>query len=462
MKVVALIPIKHHSSRVPGKNYRLMNGKPLYYYVINTLSRTISEIVINVDNQELGLQIQKDFPNVLIYHRPDSLKGDDVPTNLLFLDMIETLKYGKETIFLQTHVTNPLVKLETFEQAIEIYNKNTGNDTLFSVKRLQTRLYNKNGEAMNHNPTELIPTQDLDPVYEENSCIYIFTYDSLKKHNHRIGSTPYIYEMSDLESQDIDYEFDFKITEILMREVSIENERRIIVITGSSGGIGSSIVRYFKKLGWITVGIDISESSEADCFYQLDMSKDDMSEYERIVTTIGKKYGRIDLLVNNAAIQICKKWDDYQMEDWNKTFNVNLKSCYVLSKLCKQCLSKSNGSIVNICSVHSIATSAGIGLYALSKGALLTLTRSMSLEYIKDGVRVNSISPGAIDTPMLRKGIERNPSEGWKKLEQSCPAGRVGKPEEIASAVHFAYQNEFMVGENLVIDGGATIKLSTE
>ena len=163
MKVIAIVPVKYHSSRVPGKNYRLMNGKPLYWYVFNTLTNAdnIDEIILNTDNKDLGLRISNDFPNVKIHHRPDNLKGDDVSTNLLIIDTVETLKLTDDiNIFLQTHVTNPLITSKTIDAAINMYTYSIHNDTLFSVKRLQTRLYDHNHKAINHNQNNLIPTQE--------------------------------------------------------------------------------------------------------------------------------------------------------------------------------------------------------------------------------------------------------------------------------------------------------------
>ena len=462
MNVIALLPIKHHSSRVPGKNYRLMNKKPLYWYVLNTLSKSnVNRIIINIDHRELADEIQGVFPNVEMYMRLDKLKGDDVSTNLLFMDMIVQLGLNKDkspnNIFLQTHITNPLVTVETYNNVIQSYITNVIDgdcDTLFTAKRLQTRLYWKNGNAINHNPKELIPTQDLDPIYEENSCIYIFDYDTMKLNNHRIGKHAYIYEMSDFESQDIDYEFDFIVTEVMMSLSNADetNRNKTIVVTGSSGGIGSAICKKFKILGWNVVGVDINPAPSTT--HICDISK--VTECKKLIDGLGS----VDLLVNNAAIQICKEWSSYSLSDWDKTMNVNLKAPYILSILCKEHM-KSGSSIVNISSVHSIATSNNIGPYAVSKGSLLSLTKSMGLEFIKYGININSISPGAIDTDMLVRGsLDR--TDDLKLLINSTPIKRLGKPEEIADAVLFLHQNKFIVGENLVIDGGATIKLSTE
>jgi len=219
--IYAIIPIKHESTRVPGKNYRLMNDKPLYFYVINTLlkSKYIDKIFIDTNSIIVKDGLKKLLPlnKIIIYDRPKVLWPGNTSTNKLLVNIISDLKLDAE-LYLQTHITNPLLKHTTIDLAIENYFRNKMNyDCLFSVKKLHTRLYNKNGSELNHNKFNLIPTQDLDPIYEENSCIYIFPKDTLFKYNSRIGSNPLLYPIDDIESQDIDWEYDFVVTEQLMK-----------------------------------------------------------------------------------------------------------------------------------------------------------------------------------------------------------------------------------------------------
>ena len=272
--------------------------------------------------------------------------------------------------------------------------------------------------------------------------------------------------MSDIESSDIDYESDFILTQQLLK-MSLEKDK-VIIVTGSSGGIGNAIVNHFKKKGWKTVGIDINHSDNIDLFFQIDLSKE--TDYTKYIGEIIHKYGRIDCLVNNAALQICKSWSTYTLDDWNDTLNCNLRSCWKLSEACRPHLGEQKtvhlkgGSIVNICSVHCLATSNNIGLYALSKSSLQGLTKSMSLEYIKENIRVNCVLPGAIDTPMLRAGIQRqtDPEKALQRLKDGCPSGKVGSSDDVAQAVDFLSQSSFSVGSSLVLDGGVSIKLSSE
>jgi len=172
-QVVALVPMRHHSQRVPGKNYRLLAGKPLFHHVIEILLAVpeINEIVVDTDSEPVIDGLRKYFPQVKIINRPEHLRSDDVPMNDILIHDTEQVKAD---FYLQTHSTNPLLKPETISRAIQLLVTNyPKNDSLFSVTRLQTRLYDQHGTAINHNPRELIQTQDLPPVYEENSCLYI-------------------------------------------------------------------------------------------------------------------------------------------------------------------------------------------------------------------------------------------------------------------------------------------------
>jgi CMP-N-acetylneuraminic acid synthetase len=217
MKLIALIPMRHHSQRVPGKNYRDLAGKPLYQHIIETLLAVpeINEIVVDTDSDPVMSGLREHFPQVKIINRPERLRADNVPMNEIL--MCDTEQFPAD-FYLQTHSTNPLLKSETISKAIKLLLTNyPKNDSLFSVTRWQTRLYFQDGRAINHNPNELIQTQDMPPVYEENSCMYIFTRGNLVKKHHRIGDTPLMFEIPRLEAVDIDEEPDFQIADILMR-----------------------------------------------------------------------------------------------------------------------------------------------------------------------------------------------------------------------------------------------------
>ena len=232
MIITALIPIKHNSTRVPNKNFRLMNGKPLYTWIINTLLelKYITNIVIDSDSPIIFNDIPKIYSEhvnnnrIILHKRSENLISDNTSTNEIFKNIISELNLESDYYF-QTHVTNPLLKVETINNAIELFLLNSHNyESLFSVKKIYARLYTKDGKDLNHDRKILIPTQNLDPIYEENSCIYIFTKKSLFENNARISDNALLFPMNNIESMDIDWPEDFMITEILMkREMSVKN-----------------------------------------------------------------------------------------------------------------------------------------------------------------------------------------------------------------------------------------------
>lgn len=217
MKIVALVPMRHHSQRVPGKNYRPLAGTPLFHHIIEALLAVpeVNQIVVDTDSDEVMGGLKRHFPSVDIINRPESLRADDVPMNEI---LIHDTSLFPADFYLQTHSTNPLLKPESISKAIQLLLTNYPNyDSLFSVTRLQTRLYDKDGNAINHNPKELIQTQDLPPVYEENSCIYMFTRENLLSKRHRISDKPLMFAIDADEAWDIDEELDFAICDFLLK-----------------------------------------------------------------------------------------------------------------------------------------------------------------------------------------------------------------------------------------------------
>jgi CMP-N-acetylneuraminic acid synthetase len=216
-KIVALVPMRHHSQRVPGKNYRILAGKPLFHHIINTLLNVseIADILVDTDSPEVIAGLQEHFPTLKVIERPENLRADEIAMN-------EILAYDTAQVqadfYLQTHSTNPMLKAETLSSAIRSLIANYPSyDSLFAVTRLQTRLWDQLGRAINHNPAILLQTQDLPPVYEENSCIYIFQRETLLARRNRLGERPLMFEIPAAEAWDIDVELDFEITEFLMR-----------------------------------------------------------------------------------------------------------------------------------------------------------------------------------------------------------------------------------------------------
>ena len=216
MKLAALVPMRHHSQRVPGKNYRPLAGKPLFHHILETLLAVpeIELVMVDTDSEPVMEGIRQFFPMVRLIPRPEHLRADDVPMNdILLHDSAQV----QADFYLQTHSTNPLLKAATISRGIQaLFTSYPQHDSLFSVTRLQTRLYDREGRAINHNPLELIQTQNLPPVFEENSCMYLFTRENLVRKHHRIGDKPLMFEIPSEEAWDIDEELDFTICDLLM------------------------------------------------------------------------------------------------------------------------------------------------------------------------------------------------------------------------------------------------------
>ncbi|MDB4240401.1 acylneuraminate cytidylyltransferase family protein [Flavobacteriaceae bacterium] len=217
MKIVALLPMKGNSERVPNKNLKLFNGKPLFHTIIDKLitSKHINKVIINTDSDliaDSAINTFKDF--VHIHKRPKNIQGDFVSMNKI----IEyDLNNSDSDIYIQTHSTSPLLSVKSLDSAIEkMRSKTTDFDSIFSVTKIQTRFYDKNGNPFNHDPKELLRTQDLEPLFEENSGFYIFTKDSFKNTDKkRIGLRPLMFEIDKIEAIDIDEPSDFIIAETL-------------------------------------------------------------------------------------------------------------------------------------------------------------------------------------------------------------------------------------------------------
>ncbi len=255
------------------------------------------------------------------------------------------------------------------------------------------------------------------------------------------------------------------------------NENRILLITGAAGGIGRATVDVFTKNGWKVIGVDRQAKYEGfpdeGMYIQADISLPE--QIESIYTQVSAFTDRLDAVVNNAAVQIAKPILETTAEEWDLVMASNLRSVFLGAKLAHPLLAKQahcgGAAIVNVSSVHAVATSADIAAYAASKGGLLALTRAMAIEFAPDEVRVNAILPGAVDTPMLRAGLSRGHAgdgtilDRLENLARKTVNGRVGQPEEIARSIYFLADNQqssFMTGQAIIVDGGATARLSTE
>jgi glucose 1-dehydrogenase len=253
-----------------------------------------------------------------------------------------------------------------------------------------------------------------------------------------------------------------------------ENTSNVVIITGAAGGIGRATVQLFHESGWRVIGVDRASYGEpfpeTGFFVQADISKPE--DLEHIFSQVKSFTQNLAALVNNAAVQIAKPLIETSAEEWDDVMSSNLRSVFLSTKLAYPLFKAGGGgAIVNVSSVHAVATSANIAAYAASKGGLLALTRAMAIEFAPDNIRVNTILPGAVDTPMLHAGLSRgHVGEGdlYQRLENlanKTVIGRVGTPAEIAHAIFFladGTQSSFMTGQALIVDGGATARLSTE
>ena len=249
---------------------------------------------------------------------------------------------------------------------------------------------------------------------------------------------------------------------------------RTILITGAAGGIGRASVSLFAKSGWRVIGVDrapFEDEYPSNGLY----IQSDISVGENLASIFEQAHhftGYLNALVNNAAVQVSKPMLQTSVEEWDAVMASNLRSVFLGFKLAHPLFKAAGGgAVVNVSSVHAIATSVNIAAYAASKGGLLALTRAMAIEFAPDNIRVNAILPGAVDTPMLRAGLGRGHLGGASmqdrldNLARKTVNGRVGRPEEIAHAIYFLAddtQSSFMTAQSMVVDGGATARLSTE
>jgi len=249
--------------------------------------------------------------------------------------------------------------------------------------------------------------------------------------------------------------------------------KKVVCITGVAGGIGSATTDIFLKDGWYVVGVDrVAKSSltnRVEHYICADIG--DPEAIKTVFEEISQRVDRLDALVNNAAVQLVKSIVDTEPVEWDAVMGVNVRGPYLMIKHGYPLLSRKGGSIVNVSSIHALATSHSMGAYAASKAALVALTRTAAIELASKNIRVNAVLPGAIDTEMLHAGLVRNHEEDnnfvarLKSLGAKHAIGRIGQPEEVGDIILFLAsdrRSSFITGQSLVVDGGALARLSTE
>jgi len=252
-------------------------------------------------------------------------------------------------------------------------------------------------------------------------------------------------------------------------------DSRVAVVTGGAYGIGRGIVQEFSAKGDAVVIADrdaergaafetsIKASGGKVLFVTVDVRIE--AQIQALMQRVGEVFGRIDVLCNNAGIERYRRADEYTLDDWNAISETNLRGAFLCTKYAYPFLKKTGGCIVNISSVQGIANEPQISAYAATKAGLLALTRGMALDFAGDGVRVNAICPGAIQSGMMEPFIKDQPDpvEAVKAIGRTIPLGRVGQPEDIAQAVYFLASPAagYITGAALVVDGGLLSRLST-
>lgn len=231
----------------------------------------------------------------------------------------------------------------------------------------------------------------------------------------------------------------------------------VAVVTGAAGGIGAATCEVLEGYGWDIVALD-RRPVERDHALQMDIA-----DAGSVAASL-EALPRIDGLVNNAAVQLHKPLTETSLDEWDALVAVNLRGAFVCLKACHRQLAEAEGSVVNVASVHAVATSRSIAAYAATKGGLAAFTRASAIELAPNGVRVNAVLPGAVETPALRAGFSREP-DAEQTLVDRTPLGRVGKPSEVGEAIAFLLDSSragFITGQEFVVDGGALARLSTE
>ena len=214
-KVIAFMPMRHTSERVPGKNYRELDGKPLFHHMLCALEAcaSVEQILIDTDSPTVAAQCAERFPGVVVVDREEHLLGGETPMTAI---LAHDATLAESDWYLQVHSTSPLLRPETIQAGLDALDSSPDHDSLFSVTRWQTRLYDAESIPINHDPAVLLRTQDLPPLYEENSGMYVFSRAQIAQ-GRRFGDRPLLFEIDRLEATDIDEESDFDLADMLHR-----------------------------------------------------------------------------------------------------------------------------------------------------------------------------------------------------------------------------------------------------
>jgi NAD(P)-dependent dehydrogenase (short-subunit alcohol dehydrogenase family) len=252
------------------------------------------------------------------------------------------------------------------------------------------------------------------------------------------------------------------------------NKKKTLIVTGGAYGIGRAVVRYFAARGYAVAIADIdSDKGRAledairregggALYIRTDVTDEDSVRglMERVIT----EWGRIDVLCNNAGIEIYHAAHEYSSAEWDRVLDTNLRGGFLCAKYALPELRRSQGAIVNIASVQAVASERNLSAYAASKAGLLAFTRGMAIEYARDGVRVNAVCPGAVHTGLMESYLASQGDQQAmiRAMSEAIPMGRIGRPEDIASVVWFLASPEasYVTGAFLAVDGGVLAKIA--
>jgi len=210
--ITAIVPLKQHSERLPQKNFREFNGKPLYYWILKTLEYVdeIDDIVVNTDAEEVIERVPEHF-DIEVSVRPERLRDDEVTTNIIRYE----ISRSESEYYLHTYCTCPLLTPETISDAIQTFVESDDHDSLLPVTKQQKRFYDDEFEPINHDPHDISPSQNIPPLYVDCSVLYMYTEETFERTGHRIGTNPLPYEVDETEAIEIDYLSEFELAESL-------------------------------------------------------------------------------------------------------------------------------------------------------------------------------------------------------------------------------------------------------
>lgn len=221
-KVTAIVPIKKHSERLPGKNFREFDGQPLYHWILDTLESVsaVDRIIVNTDAEKVINQAPEQF-EIEVSVRPERLRDEEVTTNIIQYEIDRT----DSDVYLHTYCTCPLLTAETISTAISEFLESSEHDSLLPVTRHKKRFYDAELNPINHDPHDISPSQDLSALYEENSALFIYTEETFDRTGHRIGNNPLPFEINKKEAIEIDYLSEFRLAESIHKSRSSQDGR---------------------------------------------------------------------------------------------------------------------------------------------------------------------------------------------------------------------------------------------